>query len=71
MPNQVIFFDNIAFPYLANTGIWSSDKVSQTDMALFDNQEEGYWTVNLSNGSIAKTTPKEKRAALLILDTNK
>lgn len=65
------FFDDIAFPYLANTSIWSSNRVSKTDMTLFDNQEEGYWTVNLSSGSIAKTTPKEKKAALLILDTSK
>lgn len=61
-------FDAIAFPNI-DTTIWSSDKVSQKDLALFDNQDEGYWVVDLSKGSIAKKVAHEQSVALLVLET--
>lgn len=60
-------FDTVAFPNI-DTAIWSSDVVSKNDLALFDNQDKGYWVVNLSKGSIAKKTADEQSIALLVLD---
>lgn len=60
-------FDTVAFPNI-DTVIWSSDEVSKSDLVLFDNQDKGYWVVDLSKGSIAKKTADEQSIALLVLD---
>lgn len=60
-------FDAVAFPNI-DTAIWSSDAVSKSDLVLFDNQDKGYWVVDLSKGSIAKKTVDEQSMALLVLD---